>query len=453
MNTFRKLSLAAFVACLPLAASAQLTMNIASPQQTVDGFGAAASIEGSNGTVNGGTFTDAQYALLYDPANGIGLNIMRIGITNSDGSEGISLFRDNNPGFQDQMVGCLKARRWQPALKVIAEPSSANNACKSNGSIFNGGTFLTSCNSSWSTWITNAATTANLTGCPLYAVALQNEPDFSASTRESMTFTPAALTSWCDVLCPALAALTPPVGCHGPELAQWVNMFSGGSNYTSNMLADSTCLNSLTNWTTHAYGTPFGTVVAPAGLGSPPTKRLWMTEFSWFDNVSNLTMTGTGGGLASAVIIHNSIVTGQASAVVSWFGVSSNNQGPGQDDGLIEFGGNISKRLYVLGQYSKFVRPGMVVFPLTGTPPTNVLVSSFKDGTSNNIAVVAINNQASTAALTVTLDATSKCQVVIPWVTDASNNIVAQSPVNILTHVFSFTLGASSVTTFTCNGT
>jgi glucuronoarabinoxylan endo-1,4-beta-xylanase len=95
----------------------------------------------------------------------------------------------------------------------------------------------------------------------------------------------------------------------------------------------------------------------------------------------------------------------------------------------------------------------MIRYGITGSPPTNVTLSMFKDPATNNVAVVAVNNQGSTAALTITLDSTSKCQVATPWVTDPSNNVAQQAPVAISSHAFAYTLSASSVTTFTCNGT
>lgn len=426
-----------------------LAMNVAAPAQTIDGFGVSGSIFGANGTApatGGGAWSDAQYKLFFDPVSGLGLNIFRIGIANTDDGT-TTPWMDNNPGFNDQMTGCLKAKKWNSSLIVYGTPWSAPNACKSGG-VQNGGTFVTTCNASWSAAIGAAVDEANNVGCHLTYVSAQNEPDNNVNSGGAMTFTAAALTTWVKVLGPALAAHANPPTIMCCESAQWINAYTiSGTGYIDNCAGDPTCLAQCGVWGVHAYGTPFGTVQAVGALHS---LHLWMTEASWLDNASNLAMTGAGGGLATAVVMHNSIVTGGASAYVPWWGVSGNTT---QDDGLIEFGGNISKRYYVLGQYSKFVRPGMQLIPLTGTPPSSVLASSYRDPTSNNVAIVAINSNVTTASLTITMDAASKVQVVTPWLTDASNNIVQQTPVIVSGHAFSYTLPASSVVTFAGAGT
>lgn len=424
---------------------AQVTMNLASPQQTMDGFGAALSIFGANGVPNEGAWSASSIDTLFNPAK-VGLNIARIGIANSDGGVGGSHFEENNPGFNNMLLDCVRVLKLNPSVKVIAVPWSANTACKSGGSLTTG-SFLTACNSSWSTWIGDAVDIAKNTGCPLYAVAAQNEPDFDpAGTHEGMTFTAAAHTAWLKVLGPVLAAKSPAPLLMAGDNSQWVNSYTAtGTGYIDNCTADSTCLAAVGLWSTHSY-TPVGSATAIQSTLSG--KKLWMTEASDLNSVNDA-MTGTGGGLAAAIWTHNGLVTGNASAWVAWWGVTHN----ANNDGLIDNDGTtVTKRAYVLGQYARFVLPGMVRFGITGSPPTNVSVSTYKDPTSNNIAVVAINNQASTQALTVTLDATSKCKVFTAWVTDPSNNIVAQTSANITSSVMSITLAASSVTTLTCNG-
>lgn len=426
---------------------AQVTMNLASPQQTIDGFGAAGSIFGANGIPNEGGWSASTISTLYDPSK-IGLNILRIGIASSDavGVGNVTHFEDNNPGFNNMMVDCVRILKLNPAVKVFATPWSANNACKSSGNL-NTGTFLTACNSSWSTWIGDAADIAKNTGCPLYAVSAQNEPDFDpGGSHEGMTFTAAAFTAWLKVLGPVLAAKSPAPLLMAGESSQWINAYTAtGTGYIDNCTADPTCLSTVGIWAVHSY-TPVGAATAPGTLSS---KHLWMTEASDL-NAVNDAMTGTGGGLAAAIWTHNGLVTGGANAWVAWWGVTHNSN----NDGLIDNDGTtVTKRAYVLGQFARFVLPGMVRFPFTGSAPSNVSISMFKDPTSNNVAIVAINNQASTTSLTVILDSTSKVQVVTPWVTDPSNNIAGQSPINLSQHSFTVTLSASSVTTFVGNGT
>lgn len=420
---------------------AQVTMNLASPQQSVDGFGCS-MVE----LLNPGTATQDQ---LFSQSKGIGLNILRVGVASSDMGDGFppSHGRDGWPGTQSQIINAKEFLARQPSGKVWMEPWSADAAaCKVGGSL-NTGAFNTACNTSWSTFIGATVDEFQNAGVPIYMVATQNEPDFDpAGAYPGMTFTAAALTSWIKILQPVLAGKS-----HVPLLGTpSVFQMSDLSSYVTTITADSTALGEVGVWVTHQYGTPLGNVVAPPALSG---KNLWVGEIS---NTPVAAQDFTlAEGLAKAIWIHNALVTGNVSAYVTWRCVNS------QNDSLIDgnapfsanVGGTPTYRYWMLGNYSKFVRPGMVRFPFTGSPPTNVSISSFKDPTSNNIAMIAINNQASTQSLTVTLDATSKCRTVTPWVTDATHNLASVSLINVAANAFSYTLTANSVTTFACNGT
>ena len=52
----------------------------------------------------------------------------------------------------------------------------------------------------------------------------------------------------------------------------------------------------------------------------------------------------------------------------------------------------ITKRLYTLGNFSKFVRPGFVRVGTSGGPG-GVYVSAYKDPVANTVATLAISNE------------------------------------------------------------
>lgn len=425
-------------------ADAAFTMNLSSPQQTWAGAGAATSIFGANGVPNEGAWSDAQLDLMFTTLQ---FNIARIGIASANAGTG-SKFEDNNPGFNNQLLDCKRILARNPSVKIIALPWSPNTACKSSsslltGSFIGGGT----CNTSWSTYMGQAVDDAQNAGCPLYAVAAQNEPDFDpGGGHEGATMTKAVSTAFLKALGPVLAAKSPAPLLMCCDMSQWINAYTAtGTGYIDDCTADGTCLAAVGLWSTHAY-TPAGAATAPGVLSG---KQIWMTEVSDLNAVNNA-MTGTGGGLDAGAWIYASINTGQASAVVAWWGVTHNNN----DDGLINNDGvTTTKRLYVWSHFSRFVKPGMVRFGILGSPPANVSVLTFKDPVSNNVVVWAMNNQASTAALTVILDATSKVGVVTPWLTDGTHDATAQTPVAVTASSFSFTLPANSVVSFVGNGT
>lgn len=424
---------------LALALLAQVTMNLASPQQSMDGFGCS-MVE----LLNPGTATQDQ---LFSQSKGIGLNILRIGIASSDMGDGFppSHGRDGWPGTQSQILNAKEFLARQPNGKVWAEAWSAPASCKS-GSSLNSGSFLTSCNTSWSSFIGDTVDEIQNSGVPIYMVATQNEPDFDpAGAYPGMTFTAAALTSWIKVLQPVLATKSHVPLLGTPSVFQMTDL----SSYVTTITADATALGEVGVWITHQYGTPLGNVVAPPTLTS---RNLWIGEIS---NTPVAAQDFTlAEGLAKAIFIHNALVTGNASAYVTWRCVNSQNDS--LIDGNAPFsanaGGTPTFRYWMLGNYSKFIVPGDVRFGITGSPPANVSISMFKNPTSNNIKIVSINNAGSTAALTVTLDATSKTVMVVPWLTDVSHNLVAQTPIAVVQHVFTYTQPVNSVVTFVGSG-
>jgi len=64
-------------------------------------------------------------------------------------------------------------------------------------------------------------------------------------------------------------------------------------------------------------------------------------------------------GISWAVKIHGYLADANVNAWVWWFLTDMSRQGEGTDNGaLTDINGNIPKRAYVSGQWSKFVRPG-----------------------------------------------------------------------------------------------
>ena len=114
--------------------------------------------------------------------------------------------------------------------------------------------------------------------------------------------------------------------------------------------------------------------------------------------------------------IHDALVTGGVSAWHYWWLIGLNTD----DEGLIGYSGNtqITKRLYTVGNFSKFVRPGFVMVGVTGAP-ANVSVSAFKNPTTGAFVVVAINQNGVDTPITLTLNGLS-ASAVTPWITSST---------------------------------
>jgi len=172
---------------------------------------------------------------------------------------------------------------------------------------------------------------------------------------------------------------------------------------------------------------------------SPPTnygKSVWETEVSTSDAYDG----SMDNALTWAAKIHAFLVMGSVNGWHFWWLISQNPD----NEGLTNQAGSPAKRMYVMGNYSKFVRPGWVRVAVSGSESQSV--SAYRDPSSNKFAIVAINS--GSAASTTFKFSGLTATTVTPWVTSSSISLVAQTPVNVSGSSFNYTLPASSVTTF-----
>src|SRR5262249_27607203 len=157
----------------------------------------------------------------------------------------------------------------------------------------------------------------------------------------------------------------------------------------SSVLADSGAAPYLDIIAAHQY----------AGVSAPQTsaRRIWETEQSSFEGFD----PSIGNGVAVAKWINDAITIGNVSAWHYWWLIGHN----ADDEGLIGYSGNstITKRLYTVGNFSKFVRPGFVVVGTTGSV-SGVSVTAFKNATTGAFVIVAINGNLTSSPLTVSLN-------------------------------------------------
>ena len=387
-----------------------------SPRQKMDGFGAA--------DVWMGALTDAQADLFFDVNKGIGLSILRQGID----STGASLSQWQNAKKAAARGAIVWAAPWSPPAN-----------CKDNNNINNGGHLLTSCYDSWATTLASfAAKMQQNAGVPLYGISAQNEPDFIAS-YSSCIFTGAQMVAFVKVLGPKLAALNPPVKLIAAEPDVWTDLWGSSNNYGNAILNDAAASTAVSIFATHQYGN--GLVAAPPASN---TKPIWETEAS---GVPGSAQAGPSSditnGLAVAKWVHDAIATGNASAWHYWWLISLD----GDNEGLLLQGGGLTKRLYTVGNFSKFVRPGAQRVSLTGVTPAGVSLTAYRnsDGT---IAVVALNAGGSAVSASFFISGGTAPSSFTPWVTSASDDLASKTALAVSGGRFTATLGAQTVTTF-----
>ncbi len=131
-----------------------------------------------------------------------------------------------------------------------------------------------------------------------------------------------------------------------------------------------------------------------------------------------------------------------------------NSNSTGWNDGLIYYDpdyasdGNqnlyFTKRYYVLGQYSKYVRPGAVRYGVSGSPSGVQTMAFLHNG---QWTVVANNTNTSATTLSLNLDSGTLTSAGA-YQTDASENMASISAPSISSSTISASLPAQSVTTY-----
>jgi glucuronoarabinoxylan endo-1,4-beta-xylanase len=377
-------------------------VNWTDTHQTIDGFGASSAW-------NSG-LTQAQMDMFYSTNTGVGLSLLRTRI--APGGTTVE-------GAAMQMAQSNGARIW-------STPWSPDAAFKDTNSV-NGGDFVSTNNQAYANQIANyVLNVKNTYGVNLYAVSVQNEPDQS-TTYESCLWTGQQMHDYIPYLYNALSNNgVSSTKILMPEFSSW------NFAIASNTLADPVTSNMVGVLAGHDYDY----TVSPVNSGN---KRLWETEVSTFDNFDG----SIGNGLYWAEQIHAFLTEAQVNAWHFWWLIPID--GLNHNEGLTDMYGNPAKRMYVLGNYSRFVRPGFVRIGVSNNAPT--YISAYKDTNTGNFAIVAINALPANYTQTFNLSGFG-ATTVTPWVTSATLSLAKLGTVTANSSVFSYSLPASSVVTF-----
>ncbi len=107
--------------------------------------------------------------------------------------------------------------------------------------------------------------------------------------------------------------------------------------------------------------------------------------------------------------------------------------------------GSTTKRLYTLGNFSKFIRPGFQRVTVTGTLPSGVKLTAYKDPNDGTLVIVAINASSAAVPATFFIAGGGPCSLT-PWVSSASDSLASKPVVSVSGGHLSLMLGAQSVT-------
>jgi glucuronoarabinoxylan endo-1,4-beta-xylanase len=383
-------------------------LDLAVTYQQIDGFGASSAWTANN-------ISDVLADQFFSPDTGIGLSLLRIQIKPT--------------GTTGELGTAQKA--VARGAKVWAAPWSPPGEWKDNGKTTDGGSLLPEHRQDWANSLASFASSMAAQGIPLVAISAQNEPNYTA-TWDTCRYSPEQMVTFVrDFLGPALAAQTPYVPVMAPETQGWDQF----RRFADPLMADAGAVARMGPLATHHYaGAPY--VYEPAAAAG---KVIWQTEIS--DDDVKVADAGIDSGLRVAAMMHDDLVSGGVSAWHYWWLV------PGSDDngGLVMKTTNmLATRAWVMGNWSRFVRPGFVRVAVTPLAQSYVHLSAFKN-TDGRMVVVAVNQGYANVAQDFTIAGGTVAQLT-PWVTSATQKLAAQAAVQVADGAFSVMLPARSVT-------
>ena len=206
---------------------------------------------------------------------------------------------------------------------------------------------------------------------------------------------------------------------------------------------------------THAYVSsrmPFPPVSARSGNLSAAQqlkKKIWQTEVGLIGR----NVPGIRDGLYWAKLLHTHVAENGLNAWFYWWAVSPYTSG----GCLIHLdpkkkAWTADKRLYALGNYSRFVRPGYFRVNIEADFAPGVLVSAFKNEQLRQLVVVAINENAGARDLEISVTGIG-VSAAGPYRTSETEDLAALPVVSIANNALKAALAPRSVTTFVASVT
>ncbi len=421
--------------------------------------------------------TQAQANTFFSPTSGIGLSIIRSGNyacpTGASATCAVSL--SNVPD-----IGALQKATALGAtvdLNIQSPPGSMKCGglfdqgplCSNNGGTNPNACLETSNYSNYANFTVQWIQLLEANSVPVSLVNIANEADSpspSSSSLGACYWTAAGFDAYIPILGAALnAAGLSSVKIMLPNSGFWFGGSSG--DQFSTCLGDSNC----NKYVGYVAMQDYGSAGAPDGFGTGYCCSTYTTPPSitipyhvWESEVNGGATYQSGPGLwtwdasmSDALVwarnIRDALVIGNVSGWEYWqlADCCPGESGAPFNDGLMQ--GNLttaSARMYVVGNYSKFIRPGWVRIDTPTSLQSGVNISAFRSTSTGQFAIVAINANGSSASQAFSLNGFPAVSSVTPYVTtSASSGLVQGSSIAVSGSAFTATLAASSVTTFT----
>jgi len=424
--------------------AANVTVNVDynSPRQTIEGFGASVTWVANDLD----SFSPAKQTqildLLYNTSQAsAGLSWVRVGsfLCNYNPSPGV--FDWNYWGIQSGMRWLQRVNAAYGVNKYMVSSWSPPAWMKDNNSCTNGGHVLPAQYANLAAlkiqWLNNAK--AQL-GFEAQVESVQNEPN-QRTTYDSCEWTTSEMSTFvANHMQPALAASGLSARLMAPEVSFYSNF---DNSWGFPLLNDPGTRAAVSIVATHGYGRTdnFST---PCNSCAQYNKPIWQTEDSNLDGRYNGSIDD---GLTWSGEIFKALNGGRFSAWFYWWVMTLNNDNQGLINATPATDSfQVPKRLYVIGQFSRFIRPNSVLL-LSSSSDSTLQVTAVRPA-SGAVAVVLANTGKTSQTVTVNLSGLSNPPAsVTPYRTSATENQAQLSALGIFSGAFTITVPSKSVVT------
>lgn len=425
------------------AANPVCDVNWKAERQVIEGFGASGAFHQAGSLM---IFPESSRQkildLFFSQKAGIGLNIVRnlvgdgVATSTVEPKEG----EWNWTGDEDQIWLMNEAKKYG-VTRFMSTVWSPPAWMKTNNSVINGGELSPDKYQAYAEYLSNYVRGYKQHhNIDIYAISLANEPDltteYSSCRWTSLQFKEFVKKH----LIPVFKKDNIKAKVIMPEQMNF------DEAYAIDTLKDPATAAGVDIIGTHAYDF----TVREFPLAKSKGKAIWMTEVG-----NNNSVDGTlEDGLKYAKLIHDHMTVTGVNAWCYWWFVANKEGGGGA---LISISPDrtyqVYKRLYTIGNFSRFVRPGFVRIDAAPKPAPNVFVSAYKDKATGKFAIVAINKGDSDQIVNFKLSDFPALNSVTAYRTSESENLVKLSPLAVSDGVFMALLRNKSVTTFVDRGT
>jgi glucuronoarabinoxylan endo-1,4-beta-xylanase len=417
-------------------ASTVAAIDFGSAKQTIRGFGGAAAWYYDK-------MSDARLNVLFgtsDP-DSLGLDIIRLRIAPANWNATTQTADTSQWTAELQNGAAVRARGGLVFASPWTPPASMKIVNADRQNPLYSGRLDPAMYATYAQYLNAYIRYAATRNVDLYAVSLQNEPDWDPTTYESCLWSADDMKAWAGGY-GALAVSGTASKLMAPE------SFFYSQSTVDTLMADPKAAANIAIVGGHLYGG------APSYAGSAEKlgKEVWMTEH-FLDSVNKSASTSSwqtsiDDAIAMAEEIHDGLTLAQYNAYVYWWLVNSDDAKPA---GLISTANKPTYFGIGMKHFSYFVRPGYVRYDATSLPQKGIRVSAFGSpagAADGKVVLVMINDNAVDVPVTASISAAGRTLTSLtPYRTTAGATFEREPAIAVSANAFSISLPPKSITT------